>query len=92
MSIITDFNLDSLSITAKRGLIKELRAAIANDKIVNKELKAIVKAQKAEAREAKKADRIAKLQAKLDALLNPVGAKAIKANKKPSKVTVTKLA
>ena len=67
-------------------------SAIQNDKVVNKELKAIVKVQKAAAREAKKADRIAKLQAKLDALLNPVGAKAIKANKKPGKVTVTKAA
>ena len=92
MSIITDFALDSLSITAKRQLVKELRAAIANDKVVNRELKAIVKAQKAEAREVKKANRIAALQAKLDALLNPVGAKAIKANRKPSKVTVTKVA
>ena len=49
MTIMTDFNLDSLSITAKRGLIKELRAAIQNDKAVNKELKAIVKEQKAAA-------------------------------------------
>lgn len=92
MSIITDFNLDGLSITSKRGLIKELRASIANDKIVNKELKAIVKEQKAAAREAKKIARINALQAKLDALLNPVGAKAIKANRKAGKVTVTKLA
>jgi hypothetical protein len=92
MSIITDFNLDSLSITSKRGLIKELRAAIANDKAVNKELKAIVKAQKAAARVEKRATRIAALEAKLEALRNPVGVKAIKANRKAGPVTVTKLA
>ena len=41
------------------------------------------------ARAEKKAARIAALEAKLEALRNPVGAKAIKANRKPSKVTVT---
>ena len=40
------------------------------------------------ARAEKKAARIAALEAKLEALRNPVGAKAIKANRKPSKVTV----
>ena len=88
MTIMTKFNLDSLSITAKRGLIKELREAIRSDVIVNKELKAIVKAQKAAARVEKRAARIAALEAKLEALRNPVGAKAIKANKRPSKATI----
>ena len=34
MTIMTNFNLDSLSITAKRSLIVELRAAIKSDKAV----------------------------------------------------------
>lgn len=45
---------------------------------------------KAQVREAKKAERIAKLEAKLQAMKNPVGTKAIKANKKPSAVIITK--
>ena len=90
MTIMTKFNLDSLSITAKRGLIKELREAIRSDVIVNKELKAIVKAQKAAARVEKRANRIAALEKKLEALRNPVGVKAVKANRKPGKVTIVK--
>ena len=43
-------------------------------------------------RAAKKADRIAKLEAKLAALKNPVGTAARKANMKPSTVTVLKAA
>jgi hypothetical protein len=43
-------------------------------------------------RAEKKAARIAKLEAKLEALRNPVGAKAIKANRKAGKVTTTKFA
>ena len=49
-----------------------------------------MKIEKQVARDQRKADRIAKLQAKIDALINPVGAKAIKANRKPSKVVITK--
>jgi hypothetical protein len=51
-----------------------------------------LRAQKAADRAAKKAARIAKLEAKLASLKNPVGTKAIKANKKPSNVTVLKAA
>ena len=50
------------------------------------------KAEKAQARADKKTARIAALEAKLEALRNPVGAKAIKANKKAGAVTVTKFA
>ena len=65
---------------------KDGRIQIAAERAAAKELKAIDRAEK-------KAMRIAKLEAKLIALKSkPVGAKAIKMNKKPSKVTVLKMA
>jgi len=65
---------------------KDARIQIAAERAAAKELKAIDRAEK-------KAMRIAKLEAKLLALKSkPVGAKAIKMNKKPSKVTVLKMA
>jgi capsule polysaccharide export protein KpsE/RkpR len=65
---------------------KDARIQMAAEKAAAKELKAIDRAEK-------KAARIAKLEAKLLALkTKPVGTKAIKANKKPSKVTVLKMA
>ena len=65
---------------------KDARIQIAAERAAAKELKAIDRAEK-------KAMRIAKLEAKLLALkTKPVGTKAIKANKKPSKVTVLKMA
>jgi hypothetical protein len=68
-------------------------AAAKAAKALDKEIKKIAKENKAFDRAAKKADRIAKLEAKLAALKNPpVGTKAVKANKKPSKVTVLKMA
>ena len=65
---------------------KDARIELAAKRAAAKELKAIDRAEK-------KAMRIAKLEAKLIALKSkPVGAKAIKMNKKPSKVTVLKMA
>ena len=65
---------------------KDGRIELAAKRAAAKELKAIDRAEK-------KAMRIAKLEAKLIALKSkPVGTKAIKANKKPSKVTVLKMA
>jgi len=65
---------------------KDARIQIAAERAAAKELKAIDRAEK-------KSARIAKLEAKLLALKSkPVGTKAIKANKKPSKVTVLKMA
>ena len=65
---------------------KDGRIELAAKRAAAKELKAIDRAEK-------KTMRIAKLEAKLIALKSkPVGAKAIKANKKPSKVTVLKMA
>ena len=65
---------------------KDGRIELAAKRAAAKELKAIDRAEK-------KSARIAKLEAKLIALKSkPVGAKAIKMNKKPSKVTVLKMA
>ena len=65
---------------------KDARIELAAKRAAAKELKAIDRAEK-------KSARIAKLEAKLMALKSkPVGTKAIKANKKPSKVTVLKMA
>ena len=86
-----DFIL-SLPVSEKRALIVELRQSIALDKSIARSAKVLAKAEKAQVRAEKRASRIAALEAKLEALRNPVGAKAIKANKKPSKATVTKFA
>ena len=94
------FNIvNELDLTDKRALMAELKEAIRIDvmaarvaKAKNKEIKKIARENKAFDRAAKKAARIAKLEAKLASLKNPVGTKAIKANKKPSNVTVLKAA
>ena len=65
---------------------KDARIELAAKRAAAKELKAIDRAEK-------KAARIAKLEAKLLSLkTGPVGIKALKANRKPSKVTVKKVA
>ena len=91
--------VNELNLADKRALIVELKDAIRVDmmaarvaKAKAKEIKKIARENRAYDRAAKKAARIAKLEAKLSALKNPVGAKAIKANKKPSNVTVLKAA
>jgi hypothetical protein len=94
------FNIvNELNLNDKRALMAELKEAIRIDvmaarvaKAKNKEIKKIARENKAYDRAAKKAARIAKLEAKLAALKNPVGIKAVKANKKPSNVTVLKAA
>jgi hypothetical protein len=73
--------------------IKTLSENIKRDKLEAKVLRDYNKTQKAIARDMKKAERIAKLEAKLSALKTPpVGAAARKASKKPSAVTITKAA
>ena len=65
---------------------KDGRIELAAKRAAAKELKAIDRAEK-------KSARIAKLEAKLLSLkTGPVGIKALKANRKPSKVTVKKIA
>jgi hypothetical protein len=71
----------------------KVRAALKDARISAKAEKAIARQAKQNVAAAKKAERIAKLEAKLLALkTKPVGTKAIAANKKPSKVTVLKMA
>ena len=97
---MTTFSIvNELNLADKRALIVELKDAIKADvaaaksaKAIAKEVKKIARENRAYDRAAKKAARIAKLEAKLSALKNPVGAKAIKAAKKPSNVSVLKAA
>ena len=94
------FNIvNELNLADKRALMAELKEAIRIDVMAArvakqraKEAKKIARENKAFDRAAKKAARIAKLEAKLASLKNPVGIKAVKANKKPSNVTVLKAA
>jgi uncharacterized protein (UPF0210 family) len=84
--------IQNLSIREKRALVKSIKEMIKEHAAANRQANFERKQNSANLRAAKKAERIAKLEAKLDALRNPVGAKAIKANKKPSKATVTTFA
>ena len=97
---MTTFSIvNELNLADKRALIVELKDAVKADvaaakaaKALDKEIKKIARENKAFDRAAKKAERIAKLEAKLASLKNPVGTAARKAAKKPSKVTVLKMA
>ena len=92
-------SIEGLTLNQKRETLKALRVSIKAEVAFNRTLKADAAVAKAEAKAAKeqaKADKvaasIAKAQAKLQKLLDkaaaPVGAKAIKANRKPSKAVV----
>jgi predicted RecB family endonuclease len=84
--------IQNLPVAEKRALVKSLKDMIKEDIEANRTVKALAKAAKRVERESKRADRIAALEAKLAALRNPVGAKAVKANRKPGKVAITKFA
>lgn len=84
--------IQNLSIREKRALVKSIKEMIKEHIAANREANFQRKQNSAMARAEKKAARIAALEAKLEALRNPVGTKAIKANRKAGKVTVTKLA
>ena len=83
--------IQNLTVAEKRNLVKSIKLMIKEHIAANRDANFQRKQNSALLRAQKKADRIAALEAKLEALRNPVGAKAIKANKKPSKATVTKL-
>jgi len=81
-------SIEGLTLNQKRETLKALKLAIKADAARAREAKSALKLQKAENAEVRRANAIAKAQAKLDKLLSkPVGTKAIKANRKPSKVT-----
>jgi uncharacterized coiled-coil protein SlyX len=80
--------LIDLSLTAKKAVLKELKELIKAQSTTFREIKAAAKVAKAQARADKQAARISALEAKLEALKNPVGAKASKASRKPGAVKV----
>ena len=81
--------IQNLTVSEKRNLVKSIKLMIKEHVEANRQANFERKQNSAALRAEKKAARIAKLEAKLEALRNPVGTKAIKANRKPSKVTVT---
>jgi hypothetical protein len=84
--------IQNLTVSEKRNLVKSIKLMIKEHVEANRQANFERKQNSAALRAEKKAARIAKLEAKLEALRNPVGAKAIKANRKAGKVTTTKFA
>ena len=84
--------IQNLPVAQKRSLVKSIKEMIKEDIASNRAANFERKQNSALLRAQKKQDRIAKLEQKLAALRNPVGAKAIKANRKHSKPVVTKFA
>lgn len=97
-------SVNGLTLNQKREAVKALRASISESVAYNRAAKATAKVEKAASRyikaaaaEQKMADRIAKATARLEALqakaiakaVGKVGAKAIKANRKPGAVTIS---
>ena len=84
--------IQNLPVAQKRSLVKSIKDMIKEDIAANRAANFARKQNSALLRAQKKQDRIAKLEQKLELLRNPVGAKAIKSNRKPSKPVVTKFA
>ena len=82
----------AVTLAEKRALIKSLKAEVAVLALEYKNQRAENKQAKVAARAVRKERAIEKAKAKLEKLLAPVGTKAIKANRKPSKAVVTKVA
>ena len=86
-------------LVAARAALVEARKKTAEAKLVVRALvskvrteKSLVKQVKVDLRQVKRANAIAKVQARLEKLMSkPVGSVARKAAKKPSKVVVTKM-
>ena len=88
MSLVNDLSLKGLSTNSKRALIKELKEAVRLEMAFQRDLKVAAKVLKAQNAQLRKEVAINKARAKLEKLLAPVGSKAIKANRKPSKAIV----
>ena len=84
--------IQNLPVAQKRSLVKSIKEMIKEDIASNRAANFERKQNSALLRAQKKQDRIAKLEQKLESLRNPVGAKAIKSNRKPSKTVTTKFA
>jgi capsule polysaccharide export protein KpsE/RkpR len=86
-----------LALAAARAEVTRLSALVKQERADAKMVREMFRAERIAAREVKateraerKAARVAKLEAKLAALKSPVvGVKAMRANRRPSKVTVT---
>lgn len=76
-------------LSAARASLKAQKELVSVLALEYKNARAMAKFEKAARADARKATAIAKAQAKLDKLMAPVGAKALKANRKPSKAVVT---
>ena len=84
--------VNGLTLNQKREAVKALKAAIAESVAYHRQEKLATKVYKAAKAAERREAAIAKAQAKLQRLLdkaNPVGAKAIQANRKPSACTVS---
>ena len=91
--LATTLKIVQSEIKTLRDKAAKVRAALKTARANAKTEKTIARQAKTNIATVKKAERIAKLEAKLLALkTGPVGIKALKANKKPSKVIVTKIA
>ena len=84
--------IQNLPVAQKRSLVKSIKFMIKEHIAANRDANFQRKQNSALLRAQKKQDRIAKLEQKLESLRNPVGAKAIKSNRKPSKTVTTKFA
>jgi hypothetical protein len=87
-------SIEGLTLEQKRATLKALKESIKAHAVIVRQAKLAQKLQKAENAEARRQVAIEKAKAKLEKLLNktqPVGRLAIKANRKPSKATVTTL-
>ena len=84
--------VNGLTLNQKRAALAALKTSIKEEMALRRVLKAEAKAERAVKAEARRVAAIAKAKAKLDKLMAPVGAKATKANKRPSKAVVTKVA
>jgi hypothetical protein len=91
-TMLAQFN--SLSVKDQGSMLKELRSAYAANRAAAKAAKADARLQKQQAKALKQEQAIIKAQARLQKLLEkqakPVGTKAIKAAKRPSKAMVLK--
>lgn len=88
-------SIEGLTLNQKRETLKALKASISAEVALKRDMRAIAKAEKAERVAAKREAAIVKAQQKLQRLLDkahPVGTKAIKANRKPTTVSVVKYA
>jgi predicted aminopeptidase len=80
-------------LVAARAALVEMKAQVKYLAAQARAEKSMVKEVKADLRQVKRANAIAKAQARLDKLMSkPVGSVARKASKKPSPVIVTRMA